>query len=238
MALNNGNKTFPIACLALAGLLWTGTFLLWSDAWVGRPDPLSERRQYPEATSTAEIVNLPVPFTSQAPEQNWDQPWQDACEEAAMLMLDAYHKGYGVSPLFARDEILKMVAWQDARGWEYSISMEQIRQFAEEYLKLNGTVRVIENPGVNDIKRLLAEGKPILAVADGKALPNPYFRNGGPVYHALIIRGYTDDSFITNDPGTRLGENFLYRYDDLLNAIRDWNGGDVKHGERVVLVVE
>ena len=75
-------------------------------------------------------------------------------------------------------------------------------------------------------------------VADGKALPNPYFRNGGPVYHALIIRGYTADAFITNDPGTRSGENFLYAYDTLLHAIHDWNHGNVKDGKRVVLVVD
>ena len=46
-----------------------------------------------DAVITKELsptMNLSVPFTSQAPEQNWDEPWQDACEEAAVLMLDAY----------------------------------------------------------------------------------------------------------------------------------------------------
>lgn len=193
-----------------------------------------ENIQREEAT---ERVNLPVPFTSQAPEANWDQPWQDACEEAAILMLDAHIKGYGLSPIFARDEILKMVAWQDAKQWGHSISLEQIKQFVGEYAHLRDA-RIIENPTVNDLKRLLAQGKPILAVADGKALPNPYFRNGGPVYHALIIRGYTEDSFITNDPGTRFGENFMYKYDDIMNAIHDWNEGDVKNGKPAVLVVD
>ena len=78
----------------------------------------------------------------------------------------------------------------------------------------------------------------MLVVADGKVLPNPHFRDGGPEYHALIIRGYTNKTFITNDPGTQFGENFEYKYNDLLNAIHDWNGGDVKNGRRVVLVVE
>ena len=41
---------------------------------------------------------ISVPFTSQAPEKNWEQPWQDACEEAAVLMLDAYYKNYNLSP--------------------------------------------------------------------------------------------------------------------------------------------
>mgnify|MGYP001618174552 FL=1 len=69
-------------------------------------------------------------------------------------------------------------------------------------------------------------------------LPNPHFRNGGPEYHTLVIRGYTEDSFITNDPGTQFGENFLYKYSDLMNSIHDWNEGDVKNGKRLVLVID
>lgn len=189
-------------------------------------------------------INLAVPFTSQAPEKNWDQPWQDACEEAAVLMLDAYYKEYNVSPLFAKDELWKMVKWEEERGWGGSIEIEKIRQVVEEFIlgkKQNIAIlniRILENPTVEDIKRRVASGNPVLVVAEGKTLPNPHFQNGGPVYHALIIRGYTETEFITNDPGTQHGENFRYKYDDLMNSIRDWNGGDVKRGRRVVLVLE
>ena len=37
---------------------------------------------------------LEVPFTSQAPFGNWDEPYQEACEEAVMLMLMHYEKFY------------------------------------------------------------------------------------------------------------------------------------------------
>jgi hypothetical protein len=97
---------------------------------------------------------------------------------------------------------------------------------------------IVENPTADDIKRFIANGQPVLAVADGKVLPNPHFRNDGPVYHALIIRGYTEIEFITNDPGTQFGRGFKYKYEDLLNAIHDWNSGDVKDGKKVILVVE
>ncbi|MFZ2978201.1 MAG: C39 family peptidase [Candidatus Magasanikiibacteriota bacterium] len=188
--------------------------------------------------------NLAVPFTSQAPEKNWDQPWQDACEEAALLMLDAYYKNYKLSPLFAKDEILKMVKWEENKGWGRSIEIEKIKQVAEEYLKISNfqfpisKLVIIENPTVEDIKKSIANDNPVLVVADGKALPNPHFQNGGPEYHALIIRGYTETKFITNDPGTQFGEAFEYEYDDLMDAIRDWNNGDVKNGRRVILVIE
>ena len=183
-------------------------------------------------------INWPVPFTSQAPEKNWDQPWQDACEEAAVLMLDAYYKQYNLSPLFARDEIIKMVDWEEREmGWGRSIEIEKVEELMEYYFGQAKFV-IVENPTVEQIKNYVAEGRPVLMVADGKVLPNPHFRNGGPEYHALIIRGYTEDSFITNDPGTQFGENFVYQYNDLMNAIRDWNGGDIKNGRRVVLVRE
>jgi hypothetical protein len=184
-------------------------------------------------------VYLSVPFTSQAPEKNWDQPWQDACEEAAILMLDAYYKGYNISPLFARDELLKQVAWQESKGWGGSIDIIDVRTAAAWYLQVpESQLTIIRYPEVEEIKTQLANKRPVLAVADGTALPNPYFSGDGPVYHALLIIGYDDatSEFITNDPGTQFGKNFRYTYDDLMNALRDWNNGDVKHGVPVVLV--
>ncbi len=238
-------RRFGFICISLTIFFWIGT-LFFLRRTEERPTPpavvqtipVTKKEDIPQIpVAHAEQVNLDVPFTSQAPEKNWDEPWQDACEEAAVLMMDAYLKGYGLSPLFAKDEILKMVVWEEARGWGVSVSAEQIAQLMKEYAGLKN-VRIQEDPTVLEIKAFVARGKPVLVVADGKALPNPHFRNGGPVYHALTIRGYTEDSFITNDPGTQFGENFLYKYDDLMRAIHDWNDGDVKEGEPVVLVVE
>lgn len=202
-----------------------------------------------------ETFNLAVPFTSQAPEKKWSQPWQDACEEAAILMIDAYYKSYLLSPLFVKDEIIKMVQWEENKTWGLSIEAEKIQKIFQDYMQGYNSktqkvstspstvknfyhVKIIENPTIDEIKQYIANGQPVLVVADGKILPNPYFQNGGPEYHVLVIRGYTKDSFITNDPGTQFGENFKYKYDDLMNAIRDWNSGEVKSGRRVVLVVE
>jgi len=191
-------------------------------------------------------INLSVPFTSQAPEKDWEQPWQDACEEAGVLMLDAYYKGYGLSPLFSKDEILKMVAWEDERGWKTSISVEKVSELGEWFLqiqkhentKTQKHLRIVENPTVEEIKGFVAGGNPVLVLAYGKDLPNPHFRNDGPEYHALIIRGYDEDEFITNDPGTQFGENFKYKYEDLMNAIHDWNDGRVEEGRKVVIVID
>ena len=182
-------------------------------------------------------MNLDVPFTSQAPEKNWDQPWQDACEEAAVLMLDAYYKGYGLSPLFSKDEILKMVDWQDKKGWGYSIEAEKVLKLTDWYMS-SKQIRIVEDPSVEEIKEFVASGNPVLILAYGKDLPNTHFSGDGPEYHALIIRGYDEDEFITNDPGTQFGENFKYKYETLMNAIHDWNDSNVREGKKVVLVIE
>lgn len=185
---------------------------------------------------------LSLPFTSQAPEKNWDQPWQDACEEAAVLMVNAYYSDKTLDVTTAKEEILKMVEWEETqKGWGRSIEIEKIQDIFNEYLKYSSTkktVSIIENPTVDQIKQFVVKGQPVLVVADGKVLPNPHFRNGGPQYHALVIKGYTETEFITNDPGTQFGENFKYTYDDLLDSIRDWNEGDVKNGKQAVLVIE
>ncbi len=186
---------------------------------------------------------LAVPFTSQAPEGNWEQPWQDACEEAAVLMMDAFYKGYNLSPLFAKDELQKMVNWEGTKGWGGSIEMDKIKILLDDFVWkkseiINQKSKIIENPTIDDMKRFIANNTPVLVVADGKKLPNPNFTNGGPVYHALVIIGYTETVFITNDPGTRNGEKFEYLYADLMNAIGDWNNGTPSEGRKVVLVLE
>lgn len=187
---------------------------------------------------TSNDLDLDVPYTSQAPEKIWEQPWEDACEEAAVLMLDAYYKGYALSPLSAKDELLKMISWEEQKGWGGSIEIEKIKLMMQDFLRIKGTIKIIENPTVEIIKKYLRAGSPVLVVADGKTLPNKYFANGGPVYHALIIRGFVGDKFITNDPGVNRGRDFVFNIADVMNSIHDWNGGDVKQGRKVILVVE
>lgn len=194
----------------------------------------------------AEPDNLPpadkrlaVPFTSQAPHANWDMPYQEACEEASILMVAAYYAGESgvITPNDADERIVDLVAFEEEElGLKPDITAAQAATVIEvRYPHLKAEVRPLE--GAEQIKRLIAEGIPVIIPADGKALPNPNFRNGGPRYHMLVVRGYTPSHFITNDPGTRLGENFRYTYRGLLDAVHDWNGGDVPNGEQVILVV-
>lgn len=183
-------------------------------------------------------LNLNVPYTSQAPERNWADPWQNACEEAAILMIDAYVRGYGLSPLSAKDELLRMVQWEEGKNMHISLNAVQVKKIFTDYLQYKKSVNVITNPTVEQIKQYLDAGKPVLALAHGKTLGNKYYSNGGPDYHAFVIRGYTKDKFITNDPGVNRGANFLFPIENVMKSLHDWNGGDIKNGTPVIIVVE
>ncbi len=183
-------------------------------------------------------LNLNVPYTSQAPERNWADPWQNACEEAAILMIDAYLRGYGLSPLSAKDELLRMVQWEEDQKMFISLNAIEVKKIFTDYLHYKKTVKIVANPTVEQIKQFLNEGKPVLALAHGKTLGNKYYSNGGPDYHAFVIRGYTKDKFITNDPGVNRGANFLFPIENIMKSLHEWNDGDVKNGQPVVIVIE
>lgn len=170
---------------------------------------------------------------------NWDYPYQEACEEASSIMAAAYYAGETgvIDPDEADRRILDLVAFQEERyGFYRDTSATDTVRFIEAYFPdLEATVLPLGS--VDEIKGYIARGIPVIVPADGKTLPNPNFRNGGPLYHMLVIRGYTAQYFITNDPGTRKGEKFLYTYSGLLESVHDWNGGDVPNGEPLMIIV-
>ena len=173
----------------------------------------------PEVSS----INLAVPFTSQAPTSNWEQPFQDACEEASVLMVDHYYQNKNFpDKKVVEDILIKMVDWQDDfMNGTYDITIGETSQLAREFFGYK--TELVPDLTVAKIEALLREGIPVIVPANGKKLDNPNFRNGGPEYHMLVIKGFAENKFITNDPGTRLGADFIYTYENLMYSIADWN---------------
>lgn len=184
-------------------------------------------------------LNLAVPFTSQAPTGNWDALHEDACEEASFFMAVEFYNGRAagkVDPALVDPELYKMVDLQTSLGMGYSISAAEAVRFIDEYYGLETVI--VDNPTVEDIKELVAAGKPVIVPAAGRELGNPNFTGEGPLYHMYVIRGYTADTFITNDPGTRNGENYIYAIDVVMNSIGDWNNGDPTNGAKRIFYIE
>ncbi len=184
-------------------------------------------------------INLAVPFTSQAPNGNWDAIHEEFCEEASVLMAISYVNGWPISsPDMADQKMFEIKAFEENRfGYYKDTTAEETATILREFYKYD-KVKVVYDPTVESIKMALAESRVIIIPAAGQELGNPYFTPPGPLYHMLVIKGYTKaGNFITNDPGTRHGADYIYNPGVIMNAIHDWNGGNVLNGKKVMIVV-
>lgn len=206
---------------------------------VGDPSASLRSAQGDSSPGLPAEFNLAIPFTSQAPFAVWDEVHDDACEEVSVMMVDAFFDGRTFTPQSANEEIYRLVDWQTQNlgHWKDTNAEETARILREKYGY--ASVRVIYDPTIEMIKREVAQGRPVILPAAGQMLGNRYFRQPGPLYHMLLVRGWTKSGMIiTNDPGTKRGEAYLYDPEVLLNAVHDWNGGDVENGRKVMIVVE
>jgi hypothetical protein len=94
----------------------------------------------------------------------------------------------------------------------------------------------------DDIVSELEKGNIVIVPLNGQAVKNPHYTRGGPERHMLLVKGYDrlSDEFITNDPGTRFGENYRYPTKRLVGAIRDYPSGDrepITEQRRAMIVV-
>ncbi len=189
-----------------------------------------------QAPTILSEVNLNIPFQPQAPFADWAEPYQDACEEASIIMVDHYLRGVGLSKQEMKDEIDQMVAWQTQKwDWHKNLTVEEVKIVAAEFYKYK--TEIITDLTIKKIKTQLSLGRPVVVPATGRDLGNPYYTPPGPIYHMLVIKGYdANGNFITNDPGTKRGADYSYNESVLLPAIRDWDGTNAA-GPRVGLIM-
>lgn len=185
-------------------------------------------------------VTLPIQFASQAPTGSWDYPYQEFCEEASSLMAAFYALGKSMPSRSGIDqELLRIQAWEEKTfGYYEDTTAAETAKLLREFYNLDN-VTLLQNPSVTDLKTALSEKKAIVVPAAGRMLGSPYYRAPGPLYHMIVLKGYTADGyFISQDPGTNTkGENYKFKIETIMNAIHDWNDGDVDNGKKVVILV-
>lgn len=189
-------------------------------------------------TPTPDELNLDVPFAVQAPNANWDQTHEEACEEAAILMAVRYFNGEKINSVAdAEAGLQQIITWEknNLGFFESTTAAETVRVIKGIDENLNA--EVVKDPTIDEIRQFLADNKLVLVPTAGRLLNNPFYKSPGPLYHMLVIKGYTPSQFITNDAGTRRGENYPYKYKTLLDANHDYNGGDVTAGKKLMIVV-
>lgn len=176
-------------------------------------------------------MNIEIPFYTQAPHSNWDYPWQEACEEASVLLVaNAFHDLQLSADTF-NEGLLALVDWEmETFGAYEHTTVDQTVQMIKENYELETKVHV--NPSFETIQDIINEGNLIIAPFAGKLLGNPNFRNGGPSYHMLVIKGYDSEKMqvVTHDVGTRNGEDYVYSWETIELSLHDWHDDDILEG--------
>jgi len=200
--------------------------------------PISASLSSPTPLPSAYMINN-VPFQPQAPYGNWDELHDEACEEAAVILVKFWQAGQStISAQTMDNEILKMVDWQIKNwGMHQDLTVQETAEMAQDFYGL----KLVPKYGITieDIKKEIAQNHLAIVPTAGRLLGNPYYRQPGPVYHMLVVIGYSGSNIIVQDIGTKRGEHYQYNQGVLFNAIHDWPGTaeNIEGGKKAMLTV-
>lgn len=180
---------------------------------------------------------LDVPFMVQAPFADWEKPYDEACEEASIIMLDYFLRGLDLPPEQANREILQLTNWQESNHYSDDVTIKELATIVQDYYGYDA--RISESVSKESIMYEISKGNPVVLPLAGRSIGNPYFSGEGPWYHMLVVTGYDQKNFITNDPGTKRGEDFEYPHAALIDNVHDFPGikEEIKTGTPRMLVI-
>ena len=180
------------------------------------------------------------PFESQAPFANWDQLHDEACEEAAIILVYYYLNHQSLDADIMEEQIQKMVSFEiENYGSHHDLTIKETAKLAEDFYGMSN-FEIQDDITIQDIKREVANNQPVIVPTAGRLLGNPYFRSPGPIYHMLVVIGFEGKTIIVQDIGTRRGDHYEYNEKILFNAIHDWNGSpeNIEGGGKKMLVFD
>jgi uncharacterized protein YvpB len=169
-------------------------------------------------------ILLQVPFTTQAPLNNWAQH-QESCEAATLTMLLNYWRhdpSVVIDPGIADGMINQIDSWKP----QLDLNDKMMADLAEQRWGLTSQI-VPNDPKV--IATQLAAGRPLIAEVRTHGLGNPRYpgysnhfeQQGYSVPHFVLIIGYDSTGVFLNDPGISLGRGYHISYAQLAHAIDD-----------------
>jgi hypothetical protein len=161
---------------------------------------------------------LPVPYSVQAPANNW-KIFENACEEDAVLMYHQFLAGDSRTDLPVAEvgpALRAMQQWQVTNwGAEKDLTIDKTGQLAQAYYGYHYEVV----PATQEsITAQIASGHPVIVPVMTHSLQNPHY---GPntVYHEVLIKGYNAEGVVANDGGVKEGKNWFYKWSVLWGAI-------------------
>lgn len=194
--------------------------------------PLGTALPAPKPSLSAPLpkgILLEVPFFAQAPFGEWNDPiFQNACEEAAVVMAIHWANGTSVSKEQAKSEISALTEFEDKTyGPTTDRSAADTAEMFKDYYDYQN-VQARQGIDTADIKNEISKGHLLIVPINGRILKNPFYTPPGPDHHMLVIIGYDGgtDEFISNDIGTRHGEKYRYVASRLQAALQDYPTGN------------
>jgi hypothetical protein len=169
-------------------------------------------------------VLIQVPFTTQAPLNNWAQH-QESCEAANLTMLYEYWNNVSdvvINPTTADGMIRQIDSWKP----QPDLNDTMLGQMAQQHFGY--AYRILPNdPKV--IAEQLSAGRPLLAEVRTHGLGNAHYpgytthfeQTGYSVPHFVTIIGYDSSGVWLNDPGISWGRGYHITYAQLTHAIDD-----------------
>jgi len=177
---------------------------------------------------TEEMIKLKVPYTSEVPTGQWIKPWNNACEEASIIMVESYYFGYEsmdkktaikyMNPLFAIENKIF--------GYNADTNAAETAKLINDHTSFEAVVK--DNPTLEEIKEQLRANHPVITLHYAKNIPNKnyHFRADGSYYHVIVLVGFDDNTkeFIVNDSGDdKTGAFHRYSYDIVMDSLHDFN---------------
>jgi len=195
-------------------------------------------------SSSTKILEIPgVPFAPQSPAGERGNPvFENACEEAVLLMGYSWAVGEPLAREEAFGEILKMAEYESANfGFNEDTSARDTARLMKEYLGYDG-FRVQDGVAASDIIPELLKGNLVIIPVNGQKLGNPRFEPPGPIVHMILVHGYdfARNEFIVHDPGTQFGKDYRYSFDVIADAFEDYSSGKeviAGSGTRAMIVI-
>lgn len=185
-----------------------------------------------ETTEIKEEKFLDVAFYSQFPLDiatwiKYDEPYQNFCEEASIL--NAYYflvwKNQSIEEY--KNDLMKLKELEELlfESWYKHTNQEENLELLISFQWENQEIlwEIIKNPSIEDIKNNISKWNVVIVPVYWKGLTNTLFLWWWPIYHNLVIKGYTKDVFITNEVWVSKWDWFKYKIDELMENIYDYD---------------
>ncbi len=172
-------------------------------------------------------VVIKVPYSSQSPYDQWgaNDPHQEYCEAAALLMVSDYFRGDRRATIPPAEADADMAAIVKVERQMFpgilDLPVADVAQVGQRMFGLQPSVVPLD---LSAIERNLAEGRPVIVpvmthgLAGGAPIA-PYYGHAN-VYHVIVVIGYdaTKGVLYTNDAGFMQGQNYAYPWEVLATA--------------------